>query len=122
MTPLAQELSLRQFSLFYSPCTCLSAHLWFKPNSREASLYSVLTKFRGIFSTVNTEKKPRGSPLRERYGCLLWVHNSIRALFILCFVGNHVINIQPIRVIFDRDMVRAYGIHITEILIRILFI
>ena len=83
--PLLPELALWQFSLFHSPCACLSAYLCFKPNSRKVSLYSELTIFLGIFSPMNAEQTHHDSPVRAGYGVSLWVHNLIRvlSLFIL---------------------------------------
>ena len=77
--------------------------------------------FRGIFSPVNTEKTPRGSPVRARYGgvfcgfiiwSVLWLSHFV--LFSMSWY------FQPIRAIFDRDIMRAYDNYISEMICHIL--
>ena len=69
---------------------------------------SVLTIYRDIFSQNNSHETPRGSPtVRAIYGCLLLAHRRRRALdFSLCFVRYYVI--------FGSDVVKTYGIYISE--------
>ena len=85
-----QPLSSK-FNAFYQ-FRCVSA-LW-------TTLYCTLSISRGIISPKNTEKTPHSSPVRTRYGWLLWVHslNEVVAFF-FSYCGQN-------RVIIDHDISR----------------
>ena len=72
--------------------------------------------FRGIFSPLNTET-PRGSPVRAGYGgVFLWIHKMICALaFSFCVISISRY-ISTYSGYFDRDIMRAYGNDISEIM------